>query len=460
MFLDDADKYLSSNPTIVRHWTFMTSKSFNIRCARLQKPGKTVYGLPSRILSLALFGAICCYLQPISDVQAAQGPLEFGHTPGLTEEQIQDGWISLFDGRSLYGWKKVSGARWSVSKTSQELRVGKPGKSASESERGLLRTTSQFDDFEMVVDFITSERTNSGIFLRTSPKPRDVNRDCYELNIASPKDHEYPTGSLVGRAKCDLKVTPGQWHRFRIICDGPSIKVWIDDKVAVDYTDPNPTGRGYIGLQYNSSDAAFRNIALKPLNTGVLFGGKNLDQWNTDNKLESKFEVTKAGELQILNGRGQLESKAQFGDFIFSLQCKTNAKRLNSGVFYRCVPGEIMNGYESQIQNGFKKDRRKPEDCGTGGIFRRVNARRVNADDEKWFTKTVVATGPHVSVWVNGYQVTDWSDTRKPDANPRRGLRLEKGTFQLQGHDPTTDILMKNIRAKEINPRWPATKSK
>ena len=116
-----------------------------------------------------------------------------------------------------------------------------------------------------------------------------------------------------------------------------------------------------------------------------------------------------------------------------------------------------MNGYESQIQNLFKNnDPSQPVDCGTGGIFRRANARRVNAVDQTWFTKTIIATGPHVSVWVNGYQVTDWSDTRKPDRNPRRGLRLEKGSSIFQGHDPTTDILLKNIRAKEIAPRRPA----
>ena len=439
----------------------MTLKSFNISCPKSQNTAVSL-GENSQIVIVTLVFAVFFLLwAPKRNVYAVQSPHEMGTTPGLTQAQIDDGWISLFDGHSLYGWKRTSDATWRTTGSRLgEIYVGNRRAAATERQRGLLRTTSQFDDFEMTIEFKTSERSNSGIFLRTSPKPRDVTRDCYELNIASPKDHDYPTGSLVGRAKCDLVVTPNEWHRFRIICDGASIKVWIDDKVAVDYTDPNPTGRGYIGLQYNSGDAAFRKIALKPLNTTVLFDGKDLDQWNADNKLASKFDITDAGEMQILGGRGQLESKEQFGDFILSLQCKTNAKGLNSGVFYRCIPGEIMNGYESQIQNEFKSNRAVPADCGTGGIFRRSNARRVNADDEKWFTKTIIATGPHVSVWVNGYQVTDWSDTRKPDANPRRGLRLEKGTIQIQGHDPTTDILMKNIRAKEITTRWPEKKSK
>ncbi len=58
--------------------------------------------------------------------------------------------------------------------------------------------------------------------------------------------------------------------------------------------------------------------------------------------------------LGCTGGKGQIESKGQFADFVLSLQCKTNKAGLNSGLFYRCIPGELMNGYESQIQNQFK----------------------------------------------------------------------------------------------------------
>jgi hypothetical protein len=111
----------------------------------------------------------------------------------------------------------------------------------------------------------------------------------------------------------------------------------------------------------------------------------------------------------------------------------------------------MMNGYESQIHNGFVGgDRAKPRDAGTGGIFRRQNARKVVADDFRWFTKTILADGPHMAVWVNGYQVTDWVDTRSPHPNPRQGLRLEPGTIIFQGHDPGTDIFFRNIRIAEL----------
>ena len=80
------------------------------------------------------------------------------------------------------------------------------------------------------------------------------------------------------------------------------------------------------------------------------------------------------------------------------------------------------------------------------------------ADDKTWFFKTIVADGPHFAVWVNGYQVSDWTDTRDPDPNPRNGLRSEPGTIQIQGHDPTTNLSFRNIAIAELPPlRSPPT---
>lgn len=375
------------------------------------------------------------------------------NTISLRKTELDAGWIGLFDGTSTFGWKAVSKANWTV----------KDGViSVSEGQRGLLRTTSQFDDFELKVQFKINQDTNSGVFIRTSPKPRDPNGDCFEINLASPDVSPFPTGTLVKR-EAGPDISRGDaawfehWHELHITADGASIKIKVDGEETMDYVDPKgekAIGKGYIGLQLNSGLAQFRSIRLRPLNVTQLFNGRDLSGWKTDQKLESKFEVTPDGELNILSGRGQIESESTFGDFVFSMKCKTNADGLNSGVFFRCIPGEMMNGYESQIQNQFKDaDRTDPVDCGTGGIFRRVNARVVNANDKEWFTKTIIASGTRLAVWVNGYQVTDWSDQRKPDKNPRRGQRLEAGTIIFQGHDPTTDILLKDIGARELRPR-------
>jgi hypothetical protein len=227
--------------------------------------------------------------------------------------------------------------------------------------------------------------------------------------------------------------------------------VKLDGRGVLDYTDPKPVGRGPIGLQFRAGKIEFRNVKLRPLGLASLFNGKDLSGWKTYPELKSRFTVTPEGCIRVQDGRGQLETVGRYGDFAIDLEVFVNGKSLNSGVFFRCIPGEVMNGYECQIQNGFKDDdRTKPADCGTGGIFRRQDARRVVANDFEWFRLTLLADGPHMAAWVNGYQVSDWTDTRKPDPNPRKGLRVEAGTIMLQGHDATTDLMFRNLRAAEL----------
>jgi hypothetical protein len=362
----------------------------------------------------------------------------------LSEEEIADGWISLFDGETFYGWRPAVEANFAIEDGTIVVSEGKVG---------LLRTTSQFSNYRLRVEFQADAHTNSGIFLHTSPEPQQPGGDCYELNIA-PADNPFPTGSLVAQQKYSDAGHQDSWREFDVTVVGNQVTVKLDGQELYTLQVEKPLGRGYIGLQHNQGRVAFRKIRLKPLGLEPLFEGKDLTGWKSHPQSQSEFTVTEDGELHVVGGSGSLETTQAFADFVLQLQCRTNAAGLNSGVFFRCIPGSKMDGYESQIHNGMQEDDpTRPADCGTGGIFRRQNARRIVADDLTWFTKTLVACGPHVAVWINGYQVTDWSDTRKADPNPRRGLRLEAGSIMLQGHDPTTDISFRKISAAELAPR-------
>jgi len=372
-------------------------------------------------------------------------PLAAAEPNTLTAEEIADGWILLFDGETLFGWTPTSKADWKAADGMISVTGGEPG---------FLRTTSQFGDFELKVDFRSPAGTNSGVFLRTSPHPKDPARDCYELNIADEGTTPFPTGSFVGRQKAEGKHDSTDWQSFYLKAEGGHFTVSIDGQQVLDYTDPKPLGRGYISLQLNQGPVQFRNIKLKPLGLKPLFNGKDLTGWKEFPGKASKFSVTENGELSVIDGNGQLESEAKFADFILQIDVKTQGKHLNSGIFFRSIPGEFWNGYESQIHNGYEgEDRTKPLDFGTGGFYRRKPARKVVANDFEWFTKTLVVTGSHMAVWVNGYQVSDWTDNRPADPNPRRGLRTEAGTLIIQGHDPTTNLLFRNIKAAELPPR-------
>jgi hypothetical protein len=382
-----------------------------------------------------VFGIICAAGVAVGTGRCAEPKL-------LPQELLEQGWISLFDGETLYGWQPTGDAKWEVVDGEIHTDGSKPG---------FLMTTTEWADYTLQVEFRAPASTNSGVFLRTGLNPKDPAGDCYEVNIA-PNDNPFPTGSIVARQKSRLsepKLPQGdQWHTLTMVAEHGNTKVRLDIADAVDYTDAKPIKMGYIGLQSREGPIAFRNIRLRPLELKPLLNGKDLAGWSTDRAETSKFEVTKDGELHLTNGPGQIDSTADFANFVLQADCKVNGDGLNSGIFFRTLREGRWTGYESQINNRFKDgDRTKPADFGTGGIYRRQPARRVVPDDHKWFTQTIVADGPHMAVWVNGYQVSDWTDTRPAKESAREGLRLGGGAIAIQGHDATTDFLFRDIKA-------------
>ena len=379
---------------------------------------------------------------PSLEVQSPSG------TNWLTRDEIADGWIRLFDGQTLFGWKSNGKLPWSV----------KDGILTADSrdaaDQGLLVTTTRFADYELRCDYRVEKGGNSGIFLRTPTNPTDPAVDCYELNMCDSKP-AYATASLVKRAEPTKPILgDGEWHTFHVRLEGPHIVVQFDGEQVLDYTDntETPLKTGSIGLQMNGGQIEFRNVFLKPLGTEPLFDGQSLEGWHVVPGSKSEFTVDD-GTIHVVNGRGFLETDKTAANFVLQFDAITNGDKLNSGVFFRALQGTEAapsHGYEFQIHNGFKDgDRTKPDDHGTGAIFKRVSARRVVSSDREWLSATLIADGPHFSTWVNGIQVVDWTDERPENENPREGLRLSAGHFSLQGHDPTTDLAFRRLRLVE-----------
>ena len=384
--------------------------------------------------------------QPVKgDTNASQQPGPATPAQLLSREQLEQGWIQLFDGETLFGWKSNNETiNWSVKDGAIQADSG---------EVGLLVSTVPFADFEFKCDFRMEKGGNSGVFLRTVFEPKDLSKDCYELNICNTKT-EFPTGSFVGRRKVEKDINgEGEWMTYHVRCEGSTIYVQLNGSEIIEFTDdgwksPALTS-GYIGLQKNEGKIEFKNVFLRPLNTTALFNGKDLSGWRNVPGGVCEFAVVD-GAIHATNGPGFLETESKWDDFILQFDAKTNGDGLNSGVFFRAMQGTEeapSHGYEFQLQNGYKNDdRSQPEDSGSGAIFRRAKARWVVANDREWFSCTLVANDLHFASWVNGIQVIDWVDDRKPDENPRRGARKRAGHFSLQGHDPTTNLDFRNLR--------------
>ena len=211
----------------------------------------------------------------------------------LTPKEKEEGWILLFDGKTLNGWKTSGGK---PSKT--------PVQDGSINPHGsgdyMVVYEKPFSDFTLSLDFKISEKCNSGVFIRTkslTPLPgKDVGYNGLEVAIDDTRTNGFTdTGALYDLSaptKNAMKKAL-EWNHLVITCRGSRITIELNGEKVNDvdlsrFTEKNkrPDGtahkfdiaykdhphEGYVGLQDHGSNVWFKNIKLKPL-TGA--GGKD-----------------------------------------------------------------------------------------------------------------------------------------------------------------------------------------
>jgi hypothetical protein len=232
-----------------------------------------------RLRSIGLSGLLALAIG--SPATRADGPDNV-----LTPEEKKDGWILLFDGQSLDGWKTSSGRPSKV-----------PVEEGSINPHGcggyMMIPEKPWGDFILSLDFKISKGCNSGIFVRTfplTPRPgKDVGFNGIEVAIDDTTTAGYhDTGAfydLVKPSRNTMKP-PGEWNHIVITGDGPRLSVALNGETVSrmdldEWTRPNrrPDGSehkfdvaykdhprsGYIGLQDHGSPCWFKNIKIKPL---------------------------------------------------------------------------------------------------------------------------------------------------------------------------------------------------
>ncbi len=200
-------------------------------------------------------------------------PLAAADTPAAPKPD-QAGWRTLFNGKDLTGWKPIGTAVW---KAEDGILTG--GQDGDPKKSGLLTTTDQFQDFELVFDFMIDEhgQYNSGVYLRNDPNT--AKRSGYQINIGRGVDGEYCGGLHLddwlakGDEKDEIRK-PREWNAMRITAKAGHITVDLNGKKVVDYTDPKPDAKliqkGVIGFQtYGAQGHAgwvkFRNIKIREI---------------------------------------------------------------------------------------------------------------------------------------------------------------------------------------------------
>ena len=183
-----------------------------------------------------------------------------GQTTANPKEN-QAGWITLFDGRSLSGWTPEQGARWRVA---AGVLIGDSG------QDGWLRSSRQFGNFLLRIEYRDSPKGNSGVFLRATKESNlsDPSNPAggYELQINN-EDEKWATGSIENfiQRLVPVNPAPNQWHSYDVEVRGDRLVATLDGTKVLDGRD-SKFKVGYIGLQHHKDNKIeFRNIKVKPL---------------------------------------------------------------------------------------------------------------------------------------------------------------------------------------------------
>lgn len=182
----------------------------------------------------------------------------------------------------------------------------------------------------------------------------------------------------------------------------------------------------------------------------TLFDGRTLEGWRANEHPDS-FRV-QDGQIVVKGERGHLfytgpVQQHDFRDFELKLEVMT-FPGANSGVYFHTAwqdEGWPGKGYEVQVNNTQSDPKR------TAGLYAVQDNFKAPAADNTWFELTVRVEGKHVTTFVDGKQIVDYTEP----ADPQRpadmaGRILGSGTIALQAHDPGSEVHYRNIRIRAL----------
>ncbi len=201
----------------------------------------------------------------------------------------QDGFVPLFNGTDLKGWKTTS-SHWVAEDGVIAL---KDRTDNEEHNDAYLWTERPYGDFVLELEYKTPPLpgdANSGVFLRTTdtsdPVPTGIEIQILNVKPDAPIARNSPGAIYDLVAPSKIMHRPGQWNRYIITCNKAKIAVNLNGTVVSQAdldqwttTGKNPDGSknkfprplkdfartGYIGLQDHGLPVWFRNIRIKQI---------------------------------------------------------------------------------------------------------------------------------------------------------------------------------------------------
>jgi HEAT repeat protein len=416
----------------------------------------------------------------------------------LSEIPGGEGFVSLFNGKDLTGWKGLVADPIKRSKMDAKTLAKEQEKANEEMRNGWkvengeliftgkgnnLATVKKYGDIEMFVDWKIFDDGHkdgdAGIYLRGTPQVQiwDTSRVKDGAQVGS--------GGLYNNQKNEskpLKVADnplGEWNTFRILMKGDRVTVYLNGELVTDnvvlenYWDRNQPifPEEQIELQAHGSRVAYRDVYVreiprpKPYELSaaekkegfkVLFDGTNMHSW-MGNTTDYVIEDGTIAVHPDKGGKGNLYTKDQYSDFVFRFEFKLTPGA-NNGLGIRApLEGDAAyTGMELQILDNEADIYKSLQPYQYhGSVYGVIPSKRGFLKPVgEWNEQEVMVKGPKIKVILNGTTILDGdlTEARKKgtaDGKDHPGIHRPTGHIGFLGHG---DVLwFRNIRIKDLS---------
>jgi hypothetical protein len=343
-------------------------------------------------------------------------------------------------------------------------------------------TEKDYGDFELLVEYKTVPKADSGIYLRGVPQVQIWDfTEKEKFNMGADKGSGGLWNNSAGAPGKDPLVLAdrpfGEWNKFRIRMVGARVSVWLNDKLVVDHANmenyydrkqPVPA-KGPIELQTHGGEIRWRNIFIREIGSNEAnqilsakggegfqsaFNSRDFTGW--EGPVEN-YDVIEGALVCKPKKGGTIFTKDEYGDFIARLEFKVPSGG-NNGLAIR-YPGKgdtayvgmcelqvLDDNYEQATQS--KLDPRQTH----GSAYGMVAAQRgYQHPVGEWNFQEVTVQGSRITVELNGTVIldTDLGSVKEFMANsPHPGKDRATGHFGFAGHnDP---VAFRNVQLKKL----------
>ncbi len=403
-----------------------------------------------------------------------------------------DGFTALFNGKDFDGWHgrpHLDPRQWEATaqdkkdewqKEVQQHWSIKDGVIVNDGHGAYLSTDKEYGDIELLIDYKTVAKADSGIYLRGTPQVQiwDTTEEA-KFSLGANKGSGALWNNSPGAAGKDPLVLAdkpfGEWNSLRIVQVGARTSVWLNDKQVVDFAimenyfdrESPLFAKGVIQLQTHGGEIQWRNLFVREIPTEEannwlrendkaeytsLFNGKDLSGWKG---ATGNYEIVE-GAIRCKQGHGGvLHTSEEYGDFTARMEIFIPAGG-NNGLAIR-YPGEGDTAYvgmcelqvlDNDAEKYAKLDPRQYHGSAYGMLAAKRGYLRPTGE---WNYQTVTVKGSTIRVELNGSVILngDLSKVTEFMANsPHPGKDRTKGYFGFAGHSDPVRFRAIEIRSE------------